>query len=134
MNIYKITYGDTSILFVGTDSEAQSKASELSGTYQLYAGQGLSSTELKLKDQISFGNRLWVEFLKDNRETTSSITPSQSIQLDSEFSVLEKSCLRGDISTLEYLLPNVTVDGVIITQARKDKYIQMIQEYRANEL
>lgn len=132
MIIYKITYGDTSILFTGTEQEALLKANEVGGIYEKYSDGIRNPAEQKLKDQIDFGNLLWLEFLKDNREL-GTITPAQSVTLDQTFSTLEKCCLRGDISTIEYLMPSVQTDDVIFTEARKQKYITMIQNFRANE-
>jgi len=85
--------------------------------------------EQKLQSDLQFGNYLINEFLKDNRLITPIVTPSESLQLLSEFSNIEKLARLGDIKSVKILLNGVTVDNRLFTQDRKDKYMGWINSH-----
>lgn len=133
MNVYKIKFGNTSILFTGTDVQASELAEENSGTYTFYKESEDSTAAVKLDSQIEFGILLWKEFLIDNRKSSLSIDIQTSIELDNQFSLIERCCFRGDLKTLEYLILQIPVNGVVFTQNRKDKYYNMLQDFKLKQ-
>ena len=80
----------------------------------------------KLQSDLQFGNYLINEFLKDNRLITPIVTPSESLQLLSEFDNIEKLARLGDIKSVKILLNGITTDNRLFTQERKDKYMGWI--------
>jgi hypothetical protein len=83
----------------------------------------------RLTFDIEFGNELINLFLLDNRGY-GYISPEDSIALLNKFSDIEKLCKLGAIRDVQLLMQNITVD-LIFTQERKDKYVNMINEYLA---
>jgi hypothetical protein len=87
------------------------------------------SPEEKLLNDINFGATLIEMFLLDNRLITPAVTPSESLQLLSEFDNIEKLASLGDIKSVQILLNAVQTDPRLFTQARKDKYLDLITGY-----
>lgn len=85
--------------------------------------------EEKLHSDMNFGVMLIDMFLLDNRLITPSVTPTESLNLLSEFSNIEKLARLGDIKSVSILMNGIQTDNRIFTQERKDKYIQMINGY-----
>jgi hypothetical protein len=90
--------------------------------------EGLTQKE-KLQIDIEFGNYLIESFLLDNRLITPIVTPSESLQLLSEFSNIEKLSRLGDIKSVKILLNGIVVDNRLFTQDRKDKYMGWINTH-----
>ena len=88
--------------------------------------------EEKLKSDKEFGALLVDMFLLDNRLITPAVTPSESIQLLSEFSDIEKLAMLGDLNSVNILLGAVSTDPRLFTQERKDKYLSLISNYKNN--
>lgn len=88
--------------------------------------------EQRLESDLQFGNQLVKEFLKDNRLITPIVTPSESLQLLSEFNNIEKLANLGDIKSVSILLNGIQTDPRLFTQERKDKYMSMINSYLQN--
>jgi hypothetical protein len=88
--------------------------------------------EEKLLNDKNFGAMLIEMFLLDNRLITPSVTPSESLQLLSEFSNIEKLASLGDIKSVSILLNGIQTDTRLFTQERKDKYMSMINSYLQN--
>lgn len=89
----------------------------------------IPTPEQKLESDLKFGNYLINEFLKDNRLITPVVTPTESLQLLSEFDNIEKLARLGDIKSVSILLNGMVVDTRIFTQARKDKYMGWINTH-----
>lgn len=87
------------------------------------------TTESKLQNDKQFGEYLIDRFLIENRLITPSITPSESLQLLSEFDNIEKLARLGDIKSVNTLMQNIDVDMRLFTQERKDEYLQIINSY-----
>lgn len=85
-----------------------------------------------LQSDLQFGHYLIDEFLLDNRLITPSVTPSESLQLLSEFDNIEKLASLGDIKSVSILLNGIQTDTRLFTQERKDKYMSMINSYLQN--
>ena len=83
--------------------------------------------EKRLPFDIDFGHQIINQFLLDNR-LHGYISIQDSINLLNKFSDIEKLSRLGAIKDVKILMQNVIVDD-IFTQARKDKYIQMISDY-----
>lgn len=90
--------------------------------------EGLTQKE-KLQIDIEFGNYLIESFLLDNRLIIPIVTPSESLQLLSEFNNIEKLASLGDIKSVKLLLNGITVDNRLFTQDRKDKYMELINKH-----
>lgn len=82
-----------------------------------------------LQYDLQFGHYLIDEFLMDNRLITPSVTPSESLQLLSEFDNIEKLARLGDIKSVSILLNGIQTDVRLFTQERKDKYINEINSH-----
>jgi len=82
-----------------------------------------------LQSDLQFGNYLIDEFLLDNRLITPAVTPSESLQLLSEFDNIEKLARLGDIKSVSILLNGIQTDVRLFTQERKDKYINEINSH-----
>ena len=85
--------------------------------------------EEKLNFDIQYGLYLIEEFLIDNRNITPSVTPTESLQLLSQFDNIEKLARFGDLVSVSILLQNIQVDTRLFTQERKDKYISQLNSY-----
>lgn len=81
-----------------------------------------------LKNNLKFGENLIKTFLLDNYNLPQSFTAEQSAILMRKFEVIIKLCQLGDIRSVLQLLPTIEVDN-IFTQERKDKYIEIINNY-----
>lgn len=90
--------------------------------------EGLTQKE-KLQIDIEFGNYLIESFLLDNRLIMPIVTPSESLQLLSEFNNIEKLASLGDIKSVKLLLNGIAVDNRLFTQDRKDKYMELINKH-----
>lgn len=86
----------------------------------------------KLQSDKQFGKYLIDTFLLDNRLIQPTVTPSESLQLLSEFNNIEKLANLGDIRSVQLLLTNITTDNRLFTQERKDKYLSLINGYLQN--
>jgi hypothetical protein len=87
------------------------------------------TSEQKLKLDKEFGNYLIDLFLLDNRLITPVITSIESLQLLNQFEVIEKLANLGDIKSVNVLLQNIQTDIRLFTQDRKQKYLELIQNY-----
>ena len=87
------------------------------------------TSEQKLQNDIKFGNQLIEMFLLDNRLITPIVTPSESIQLLTQFETTEKLARLGDIISVKTLLENMTTDPRLFTDERKNKYLLIINNY-----
>lgn len=85
--------------------------------------------EEKLNFDIQYGLYLIEEFLIDNRNITPHMTPTESLQLLSQFDNIEKLARLGSLSAVLVLLQNIQVDPRLFTQERKDKYISQLNSY-----
>lgn len=83
----------------------------------------------KLQSDINVGLNLIEEFLIDNRNITPSMDSTESLQLLSQFSNIEKLARFGDLISVLSLLQNIQVDVRLFTQERKDKYITQLNSY-----
>lgn len=86
--------------------------------------------EEKLSSDMNFGAMLIEMFLLDNRLITPSVTPSESLNLLAEFDNIEKLARLGDIKSVSILMNGVQTDPRLFTQARKDKYLSLINAYQ----
>ena len=131
MNIYKITNNVRTFEYkASTLEEAQIFANNYGDGYTAsFYKEYIKDQKAQLKEDIYFGNDLINEFLLDNRNISPSVTTEESIQLSTALSDLEKLARLGDIKTVQLLVNNLTTDERLITQERKDKYIQMILNY-----
>jgi hypothetical protein len=83
-----------------------------------------------MKDR-AFGQKLLNEFLAENK--TIDLTLEQDLQIFQSLSPLVSMLTIGAINRAAELWDQVPADGVIITQARKDKYTNMLMEYLGDE-
>lgn len=79
-------------------------------------------------EKIEFGRILLLEFLQDNNDMTQAFTPQISLQMLNTFAPVKQLCECGDLKNAKYLVSQIEVNS-IFTQARKDKYIAMINEF-----
>jgi len=86
--------------------------------------------EKKYYEDVAFGKLLIETFLIDNRKHL-NVTVAQSMALLSKFASIDALCQKGDINSVEALLPSVAIDEVY-TQIRKDKYMSMINKYKTS--
>lgn len=92
--------------------------------------QLLSLTPIqKLQFDIIFGYQLIELFLLDNRLITPIVTPTESIQLLTQFETTEKLARLGDIKSVKTLLENMKTDPRLFTDERKTKYLVMINNH-----
>lgn len=90
----------------------------------------LPTKEEKLKADIDFGNVLIEMFLLDNRLIEPEVTPYESLELLNKFDSIQKLASLGDIKSTKVLLNNTSVDDRLFTQERKDKYMNLINNYK----
>jgi hypothetical protein len=88
--------------------------------------------EERFYNDKNFGLMLVDLFLVDNRMIEPAVTPSESLQLLSEFSDIEKLAALGDIKSVQILLGGIQTDIRLFTQDRKDKYMSMINSHLQN--
>lgn len=138
MNTYKISKNDWSSyqIFNSLQDAQQWTLSNLGDGYVVELSPDVQieppTKEEKLKMDKEFGNLLIDMFLLDNRLITPTVTPSESLQLLSEFNNIEKLANLGDIRSVQLLLTNITTDNRLFTQERKDKYLSLINGYLQN--
>jgi len=129
MNYYKISKGNWSVTQrYDTIEEAQAFADSLGTGYtvEFVAPYVPPSTAEKLGLDMDFGSELVTEFVYDNR--IMEITPEQSEQVLVKFRDILAFAQTGAITSIQNYLPLIPTDEVF-TQERKDKYIQMINDY-----
>jgi len=90
----------------------------------------LPTKEEKLKADIDFGNLLIEMFLLDNRLIDPEVTPYESLELLNKFDNIQKLASLGDIKSTKVLFNNTSVDDRLFTQERKDKYMNLINNYK----
>ena len=138
MNTYKISKDTWSAYQLFSDLQAAESwtISNLGIGYTVELSADIQVTpvspEEKLMNDKNFGAMLIEMFLLDNRLITPSVTPSESLQLLSEFSNIEKLASLGDIKSVSILLNGIQTDTRLFTQERKDKYMSMINSYLQN--
>jgi hypothetical protein len=129
MNYYKISKDLWSVVSrFDTLEEAQAFADSLGTGYtvEFVAPYVPPTTEERLGLDMEFGNQLVTEFVYDNR--VMEITPEQSEQVLVKFRDILAFAQTGAITSIQTYLPLIPTDEVF-TQERKDKYIQMINDY-----
>jgi hypothetical protein len=135
MITYKITKGSWSTYQLFSDLQAAESwtISNLGEGYTVEVSPDMQiepiTPEEKLMNDQEFGTMLIEMFLLDNRLITPSVTPSESLQLLSEFDSIEKLAALGDIKSVQILLNAVQTDPRLFTQTRKDKYLALIAGY-----
>lgn len=81
-----------------------------------------------------FGALLFETFLNDNADFAaargSNFTVQETLDMDAKFGEFGRLCTYGSIPQIAILLPGITTD-TIFTQARKDKYIDMVNAHLA---
>lgn len=129
MNYYKISKDLWSCTKrFDTLEEAQAFADSLGEGYtvEFVAPYVPPSKAEKLGLDMDFGSELVTEFVYDNR--VMEITTEQSEQLLVKFRDILAFAQTGAITSIQNYLPLIPIDEVF-TQERKDKYIQMINDY-----
>lgn len=132
MTVYKLEFGNTSIEFATYEQASQYKATR-------NIESDIVEVEVKtiepkmdlgglLENNLKFGNNLIKTFLLDNYNLPQSFTLQQSIDLMIKFEAIIKLCQLGDVKSVLVLLPTIEVDE-IFTQQRKQKYVEMIDNY-----
>lgn len=86
--------------------------------------------EEKLHNDKQFGQFIIEMFLLDNRLIEPPVTQYESLELLQKFDNIEKLANLGDIKTVKTLLYNISVDDRVFTQERKDKYLNLINNYK----
>jgi hypothetical protein len=129
MDYYEISkeYWSTIQKFA-TLQDAQTFADNLGTGYNVeYVAPYTAPTiEERLDSDINFGNELVKTFVHDNRE--SGTTQAQNDALLIKFRDILAFAQTGSVESIQTHLPNITIDEVF-TQARKDKYIEMVNVY-----
>ena len=132
-NNYKIIKGGWSVFKQFADlAEATNYAASLGVEYtveDLGVAISLPKDENTVVDK-DFGQYLIDEFITDNRKHNggTGTTPAEEDALMFKFSNILNFASIGAIKRVSELLPDVALDAVY-TQARKDKYTQMITNY-----
>ncbi len=136
MITYKISKGNwaTYELFNSLEEAQIWTLSNLGNGYIVEVSQDiqieLPSKEEKLRIDKDFGSKLIEMFLVDNRLIQPPVTTYESLELLKKFEYVEKVANLGDIKTLKSLLYNIEVDDRVFTQERKDKYLNLINNYK----
>lgn len=125
-NIYKDNY--SVIKLFDSLEQAQLFADSLGTGYTavFYSEYIPISIEERLLLDLEFGNDLIQIFVYDNR--VMEITPEQSEAVLLKFRDILAFAQTGAITSIQTYLPLIPTDEVF-TQERKDKYIQMINDY-----
>lgn len=129
MNYYKISKDLWSVVSrFDTLEEAQAFADSLGTGYtvEFVAPYVPPTTAERLGLDMDFGNQLVTDFVYDNR--VMEITPEQSEAVLVKFRDILAFAQTGAITSIQNYLPLIPTDEVF-TQERKDKYIQMINDY-----
>lgn len=129
MDYYKISKDNwQTVMQFPTLEDAQAHADTLGVGYTAIFWKAFSSPQLydKLESDINFCNKLIETFLEDNR--IAAITPTQSDQILLKFKDILSFAQTGAVPSLQVHLPTIPIDEVF-TQARKDKYVAMLNDY-----
>lgn len=138
MTTYKISKGNwaTYKLFNDIVEAEQWTLTNLGNDYIVEVSPDIQITpptpEERLQADLRFGMMLIDMFLLDNRLITPHVTPTESLNLLSEFDNIEKLARLGDIKSVSILINGVQTDNRIFTQDRKDKYMSMINSHLQN--
>jgi hypothetical protein len=91
--------------------------------------------EQRLQKNLDFGQTLKKTFLQDNVDIIIArgynFTESETSAMDAKFQYFFRLAEYGSIPQIAGLLPSIEVDA-LFTQARKDKYTQMINDFFAS--
>ena len=131
MDYYKIYKENWSLIRqFSTLQDAQAFADNLGTGYtaEFYKAYTPPTIQQRLSNDLDFGNYLVYVFVEDNR--IMNITPEQSEAVLVKFRDILAFAQTGAITSIQTYLPLIPVDEVF-TQERKDKYIQMINDYLA---
>jgi hypothetical protein len=131
MNYYKISKGNWSVTQrYDTLEDAQAFADSLGEGYTVeYVGPYTPpSVAERLAMDMGFCQELINTFVYDNREI--GTTQAQNDALMAKFQTVLGFAQVGAVLSIEAHLPTIPTDEVF-TQARKDKYMQMITDYLA---
>ena len=129
MDYYKISKGNWSVTEkYNTEADAQAVADSLGTGYTVeYLYPYVPPTpEERLGPDQDFCNQLITIFLQDNR--IAGVTAEQGEALMAKFSTTLSFAQVGAITSVDYHIKNMTIDDVF-TQERKDKYLNLIQNY-----
>ena len=129
MNYYKIYKGYWSTIQKFTTlEEAQTYADTLGEGYiaEYYAPYVEPTIQERLSMDMQFGNELVWVFVEDNRIIGTTQEQNDSILV--KFRDILSFAQTGSITSIQNHLPNIVVDEVF-TQERKDKYIDMVNDY-----
>ena len=131
MNYYKI-YKDlwSCVARFDTLEDAQAFAASLGEGYGVEFVEPYTPPTIADRQQMdmNFCNELVNTFVYDNRQVQT--TTEQKAALMSKFQNLLLFAQVGDVKTINADLPTIPTDE-IYTEARKQKYIQMISDYLA---
>lgn len=129
MNYYKIYKALWSLIkqFANLDA-AEAFAAGLGAGYtaEFYKEYTPPTIQERLQSDLDFGAHLIYVFVEDNR--TMNITPEQSEAVLIKFRDILAFAQTGAITSIKNYLPLIPVDDVY-TQQRKDKYINLINNY-----
>ncbi len=129
MNYYKIYKALWSLIkqFANLDA-AEAFAAGLGPGYtaEFYKEYTPPTIQERLQSDLDFGAHLIYVFVEDNR--TMNITPEQSEAVLIKFRDILAFAQTGAITSIKNYLPLIPVDDVY-TQQRKDKYINLINNY-----
>ena len=131
MDYYKIYKDQWSLIKqFATLEDAQAFADTLGVGYtaEFYKAYTAPTIQQRLDMDLDFGSHLIYIFVEDNR--IMDITPEQSEAVLIKFRDILAFAQTGAITSIQTYLPTIPVDEVF-TQERKDKYIQMINDYLA---
>lgn len=131
MDYYKIYKGNWSLIRqFATLQDAQSFADTLGAGYtaEFYKAYTPPTIQQRLSNDLDFGSHLIYIFVEDNR--IMNITSEQSEAVLVKFRDILAFAQTGAITSIQTYLPLIPIDEVF-TQQRKDKYIQMINDYLA---
>jgi len=129
MDYYKIFKGLWSLIkqFASLE-DAKLFATELGDGYtaEFYKEYTPPTIQERLQNDLDFGAHLIYVFVEDNR--TMNITPQQSEAVLVKFRDILAFSQTGAINSIQNYLPLISTDEVF-TQQRKDKYINLINNY-----
>lgn len=131
MDYYKIFKGLWSLIKQFANlTDAQIFADTLGAGYtaEFYKEYTPPTIQERLQSDLDFGAHLIYIFVEDNR--IMGITSEQSEAVLVKFRDILAFSQTGAITSIQTYLPLISTDDVF-TQERKDKYIQMINEYVA---
>lgn len=129
MNYYKIYKGNWSLIRKFESlQDAQTFAEGLGVGYiaEFYKEYTPPTIQQRLSNDLNFGNYLIFVFVEDNR--VMNITPEQSEAVLIKFRDILAFAQTGAITSIQNYIPLIQTDDVF-TQQRKDKYINLINNY-----